>query len=212
MVEQYKYKFARNYFPKGVGKALEIGIGNDSPLIFKKIYPDAEYYGIDKTLEYNLSDKSKSLMDKFYLIDLEKKSLDVAPDNNFDYVIIAHVIEHLTNGEKVINELCNKVKNNGGLYIEYPRKASARFPSMKGTLNFYDDPTHKRFYEIDDLKNILIKNGFKIIKSGVKRDFMRIVGLPLMIIKSYAKLGYLRGSVFWDLLGFADYILAEKER
>ncbi len=196
----------------GTGKTLEIGIGNDSPLIFKKIYPKAEYYGVDKTLDYNLSDKSKSLLDKFYLIDLEKKSLDVVPNNFFDYVIIAHVIEHLDNGEKVIEELCYKIKVKGGFYIEYPRKASARFPSMKGTLNFYDDPTHKRFYDINELKSILTENGFKIIKIGVKRDFMRILGLSVMIIKSYATLGYLLGSVFWDLLGFAEYILAEKER
>ena len=212
MFEQYKYKFARKYLPKGVGKVLEIGIGNDSPLAFKKIFPNAEYHGIDKTLEYNLSDESKALLDEFYLIDLEKKSLDEAPDNYFDYVVIAHVIEHLENGEKVINELCKKIKNNGGFYIEYPRKASARFPSMKGTLNFYDDPTHKRFYEINELVNVLEKKGFKIIKSGVKRDLMRIIGLPFMIIKSYATLGYLRGSVFWDLLGFAEYILAEKRK
>lgn len=212
MFEQYEHKFAKKFIKGNSLKVLEVGIGNDSPAAFKKIFPKAKYHGLDKTLEYNLSKKSKSIMYKFYLIYLEKELLNVVPYNYFNFVIIAHVIEHINNGEKVIEKLNRKIKTGGGFYIEYPRQVSVNFYSMKGTLNFYDDPTHKRFYEIDELKNILTKNGFKIIRSGVKRDFMRIIGLPFMIIKSYVTLGYLRGSVFWDLFGFAEYILAEKKR
>ncbi len=211
MFEQYKYKFAKKYIRTGSENVLEVGIGNDSPLRFKRIFPQCKYYGVDKDLNYNLSEKSLSSIHKFYQVDLEKDSLVEIPNEFFDYVIIAHVIEHLENGEEIISELANKVKSGGGFYIEYPRKASAKFPSMKGTLNFYDDPTHKRFYEIDILKKILVSEGFRIIKSGTKRDFTRIVGIPFMIAKSLIVLKYIRGSVFWDLLGFAEFILAERK-
>ncbi len=211
MLEQYKYKFAKRFINQDNVRVLEIGIGNDSPINLKKVFPYAEYYGVDKDLNYNLSEKSLNSIHKFYQADLEKDSLIEIPNNFFDYVIIAHVIEHIDNGEEIIKELTKKVKSGGGFYIEYPRKASAKFPSMKGTLNFYDDPTHKRFYEIDKLKEILAAEGFQIIKSGTKRDVSRIVGIPFMILKSLVTLKYVRGSVFWDLLGFAEFILGEKE-
>ena len=134
-----------------------------------------DYYGVDKDLNYNLSDKGIHVMKNFYQINLEKDSLAKIPDNFFDYVIIAHVIEHINNGEEIIENLSKKLKPGGGFYIEYPRKASAKFPSMKGTLNFYDDPTHKRFYELRSLEKILTKSGFEIIRSGIKRDFTRII-------------------------------------
>lgn len=211
MFEQFKHKYGKEFLNRINVKALEVGIGNDSPTIFKSIFPNVDYFGVDRDLNYNLSEKSLDLIDKFYQVDLGKKSLDEIPDDFFDYVIIAHVIEHIENGEEVISELTKKIKPGGGIYIEYPREASAKFPSMKGTLNFYDDPTHKRFYELRSLEKILTKSGFEIIRSGIKRDFTRIIGIPYMIIKSYFKLGYLRGSVFWDLLGFAEYILAKKK-
>jgi SAM-dependent methyltransferase len=210
MFAQYKYRFAKKFMRGSHPKALEVGIGNDSPMIFKKYYPYTEYHGVDKTFDYNLSEESKNAVDKFFQMDLEKESLSVVPNDYYDFVLIAHVIEHLDNGYDVLRELTRKVKKGGGIYIEYPRRASAKFPSMKGTLNFYDDPTHKRFYDIDRIKEILNENGFSVVRSGTKRDFSRIVGLPVMIIKSYLTLGYIRGSVFWDLLGFAEYVLAVK--
>jgi SAM-dependent methyltransferase len=189
---------------KKITKFLEIGIGNDSPYYFKKYFPFALYHCVDKNLKYNFSKESFKAFDKFYKIDLEKNSLNII--HSYDYIIIAHVIEHIENGEGVIGSMIRKLKSNGRIYMEYPRKASVCFQSMKGTLNFYDDPTHKRFYEKEVLEKILMKNGFVIKKSGIKRDFSRILGLPYMIFNSLISLVYIRGSVFWDLLGFAEFI------
>jgi hypothetical protein len=41
-------------------------------------------------------------------------------------------------------------------------------------------------------------------------DRVRIAATPVAVVKSKIDLGYVAGSVFWDLLGFADYVLAEK--
>ena len=205
----YKYLFVKKINLKN-SLVLEVGIGNNSPKIFKHYYPDTIYHGLDKDLSYNLDQESIRLIDKFYKLNLEEDSLNIIDNDIYDFVIIAHVIEHIMNGETVINDLSKKIKSTGYFYIEYPTKNSKYFPSMKGTLNFFDDATHKRFYNISDIISILQANGFKIVRSGVKRDFLRILGIPYMIIKSLITLGYVRGSVFWDILGFAEYILAQK--
>jgi SAM-dependent methyltransferase len=191
-------------------RILDVGCGNESPFYLKKCYPKSIYDGIDKDLSYNLSDKSVNLINSFYPLDLEKNDLSAIKNNFYDFIIMSHVIEHLDNGYEIFTMLLDKVKKGGFIYIEYPSKKSAKFPSMKGTLNFYDDPTHKKFYDIDKLTNILRTNNFIVLGSGVKRDFLRIIFIPFMIIKSLIKNHYIRGSVFWDLLGFAEYILAIK--
>lgn len=205
----YKYKFV-DFIPKSNVNVLEIGIGNNSPKIFKKLYPNYVYHGIDRNLDYNLDKESIRSIDRFFELDLEMNNLQQVPNNYYDFIIASNVIEHVERGEEIVDLACSKISNKGYFYIEYPREESKKFPSMKGTLNFYDDVTHKRSYDIERLREIFIKNGFAIIRYGVKRDVLRIIGIPFMIIKSIIQLGYIRGSVFWDLLGFANYILAKR--
>jgi hypothetical protein len=205
----YKYKYI-NLISSSGNNVFEAGVGNDSPEMFFRYIKGYIYDGLDKTENCNLSPRSISLINKFYHIDLEKDDLNSIKNRYYDYLVLSHVIEHLDNGEIVIERLAAKLKTGGVFYIEYPSEKSARFPSMKGTLNFYDDPTHKRFYKIDVLKEILMKAGFEILKSGIKRDIFRIVGIPYMVVKSIFVHGYIRGSAFWDLLGFAEYIVARR--
>ncbi|NBV95614.1 MAG: methyltransferase domain-containing protein, partial [Actinobacteria bacterium] len=72
------------------------------------------------------------------------------PDNYFDGIWMVHVIEHLHNGDAVIQHLLPKLKSGGFLYIEYPGQKSTTLPSMHGTLNFKDDPTHVRVYSVNE--------------------------------------------------------------
>lgn len=206
----YKYKF----ISKAIGiniRVLEVGIGNDSPLACKNIYPDIIYDGLDNTLNYNLSDESIRCINKFYNINLDTDNSDEIENNYYDFIIMAQVIEHLDNGEKTMDELTKKVKKGGYFYLETPREKAKKFPSMKGTLNFYDDKTHKKVYNRNTIENIFQKNGFEVIRSGVKRDALRIIFLPYMILKSLIRDRYIRGSAFWDLLGYSYYILARKK-
>lgn len=205
----YQFKFVSKLKSQSA-YVLDVGCGNDSPIRFKKYYPQYFYDGVDKDLNYNLSQDSITLINKFYKIDLENESLNKIPDNYYNFIIISHVIEHIENGEKIISELCKKLKPEGYIYIEYPRDKSKNFPSMKGTLNFYDDETHKRFYNIEKLKRILIDSKFEILKSGVKRDFWRTSFFPIRFLLSLIKNRELVAYPFWDILGFAEYILAYK--
>ena len=81
---------------------------------------------------------------------------------------------------------------------------------MKETLHFCDDPTHKKMYCLIDIVNILLEKNFKIIKAGTRRNFYNIALIPLRLIYYKLKGKNLVGGIFWDLLGFAEFIFAKK--
>lgn len=189
---------------------LDAGAGSHSASLTKQWFPLCNYYGIDRTRTYENDENDFKAMAGFYEMDLTRLEFSVIPDDYFDVLMMSHVIEHLPNGDQVIERLLSKLKKGGVIYIEFPSVRSTKFPSKKGTLNFYDDDTHCRLYSIQEVANILVKNRCTILKSGIRRDWVRILLMPLWIISSKIKLGYIAGGVFWDILGFADYVFAEK--
>ena len=130
-------------------------------------------------------------------------------DTDYDVIMMSHIIEHLSNGENVIDELSKKVKIGGEMYIEYPSIKSLNLPHMKGTLNFFDDNTHIRLYSLIELSNLLIKNGFIIERAGYRRDIIRRIINPFGII-IYFIIGKPIASLLWDYLDFAEFIYAKK--
>lgn len=190
---------------------LDIGAGSHSASLAKQWFPLSSYYGVDRTREYDNDENDFNAMTKFYEMDLTRLKFDDIPDNYFDVLMMAHVIEHLTNGDEVIERLLSKLNTGGVIYIEFPAARSTKFPSKKGTLNFYDDPTHCRIYSMTEVAGILATNGLKILKSGVRRDWIRVFLMPALMLNSKISLGYVAGGVFWDLLGFAEFVYAEKK-
>lgn len=191
-------------------KLLDVGAGNHSPSKIVGLFPKCEYYGVDLNLEYNYGDADKRVMKGFYEMDLTELQLDVIPDNFFDYINMAHIIEHLHNGDKVLKLLANKLKSGGHIYVEYPGKKSTKLPSMKGTLNFYDDKTHVRIYSVKELTQLFEQNGFTVLSSGMRRSWYYIGLMPFRLVYFLLKGGQLPGNIFWDLLGFAEYIYVRK--
>ena len=189
---------------------LDIGCGNHSPSNVKKYFPECNYYGLDKGI-YNNNDYDFDFMIKFYKLDLESDSLEEIPDKFFDVVIMNHVIEHINNGIEVVDIITKKIKDHGRIYIETPSVKSLSLPSQAGTLNFCDDETHKKLYDIIDVANVLIKNNFKIIKGGIRRDKIGILFSPYFILKKIIKNEGLSGFSIWDIAGFAWFIYAVKK-
>jgi SAM-dependent methyltransferase len=176
-------KFINSYSEDKI-KLLDVGCGNKSPSITVSLFPKVEYFGLDKQ-EYNLTNEDKKILEnKYFLVDLDNLSeLDNAlPNNYFDFIIIAHVIEHTRKGTEILEILTKKLKVGGGIYIEFPSVRSLSFPSMPGTLNFCDDPTHVRLYDIKEVANTLIKCEFKIIKAGTRRNYVNLILTPLKAI------------------------------
>lgn len=61
------------------------------------------------------------------------------PDDSFDIVIAEHVIEHLDNVVRVVEELHRIVRHGGVIHIEVPHFSSR---------DFFTDPTHKHAFSI----------------------------------------------------------------
>ncbi len=209
----YKLRFFYRKYRSISFNLLDVGCGNKSPSITKYWFPQCKYYGLDKEV-YNNYDVDFECMDKFYQIDLERSDLAEVPNDFFQAIIFSHVIEHLSDGLNVIKILTHKLSPGGNIYIEFPAVKSLSLPSARETLNFCDDESHVRLYDLKEIANTLLLNGVKIIKGGHRRDMRKVVLSPLFVppLQIYSLIRYrdLWARGLWDLLGFADYIYGEK--
>ncbi len=117
-----------------------LGCGDHSPSLTKKYFPQCEYHGIDREIYNNTQEELKEI-DHYYELDLMRDGLRCTPNDYFDVLNFSHVIEHLSNGLEVLDELLGKVKAGGYIYIEFPGMRSLYLPRAEGTLNFCDDAT-----------------------------------------------------------------------
>lgn len=207
-----KFDLLDRWISKKYVKILDVGCGNHSAFRTKKYYPNCIYYGLDRDKNYNNDVTDFKAMERFYEVDLSRNAnnLKTVPNDFFDCMILSHIIEHLINGKKVLLNCLPKLKNGGIIYIEFPSPRSVYLPSMRGTLNFYDDPSHKKIYQIKEIESLLKSKNFSIIKSGVRRSPKRILFLPIYLLGSLINTRSISGHVFWDILGFANYIIAKK--
>jgi SAM-dependent methyltransferase len=192
---------------------LDVGCGNESPSVTKKYFPNCFYHGVDREI-YNNTPDDMSLIDKYYELDLELSYLDEIPDNYYDLIFMAHVIEHIDNGLDVVDRLSKKLKPGGHLYIEYPSLKSLRLPSADGSLHFCDDGTHKKLYSMLDLSNRLMGSACTIIVGKTRRSLIRILLCPIGLLFNvfyFLIKRRLHCWLLWDLFGFSEFIIAKKK-
>ena len=209
-LKPFRLKTIGKYTDKKDLKILDIGSGSHSSTITKKWLPKCHYTGVDRDVSYDNTEEDIQNMDEFFQLDLTELDYSAIPDDTYDVIIMSHVIEHLYNGDKVLPLLFKKLKKGGLFYIEFPCEASASFPSKKETLNFFDDDTHVRIWSIKEVANIFMRGRFNVKMAGKNRSRINIalmlIKIPLQLITK----GYVRGGVYWDVYGFADYLIAEK--
>ena len=190
---------------------MDVGTGNHSASRTTSLFPNCSYYGVDLDKTYNNSPEDFKVMKDFYELDLTKLDYSKIPDEYFDGIWMAHVIEHLYNGDEVLPLLLKKLKPGGYFYIEYPGEKSTRLPSMRGSLNFKDDPTHVRVYSVPELTKIFTANNCTVLKGGTRRNWFYLLTMPVRMVISLARKGHLEGNIFWDLLGFAEFLWVKKQ-
>ena len=68
-------------------------------------------------------------------------------------------------------------------------------------------------YALDEIDAFAydIKNNTTIIKGGTRRYYPNILMMPIKVIHNLIKYGKIIPSIFWDLLGFADFVIAKKK-
>ncbi len=202
----WKIAFIRSLKPNS--KILDVGCGNDAPLLTKMLLPGCSYTGIDVG-DYNQS--SSKLADNYLLTEPDNFSnLICSFKNEFNGVISSHNLEHCNDRMGVLIGMLGALKQGGSIYLAFPCEQSIHFPSRQGTLNFYDDPTHKFKPPIfDEVIHTLEINGFQVTYSSKNYRpkilwFLGLVGEP---ISKMTKKIYLGTSEYW---GFESIIWAVK--
>lgn len=173
-------------------------------------FPACRYSGVDRERDYHNDPRDFELMEEFFELDLTALDFSAIPDEHYDAILLAHVIEHLANGDEVLRRLVPKLKPGGILYAEFPGPQSLHLPSKKGTLNFHDDDTHVRVFTAGEVAGILRESGLRILHARRRRDPLMMLLTPAHALKAKLVHGFVPGGVFWDLFGFADQVLAEK--
>lgn len=205
-----RYALLRKIFRDRPFRMLDVGCGHQSFALAKRYLPKATYHGVDKRRKGEPSQYDE--MDRFFDLDLQRDSLDPIENDRYDAIVFSHTIEHLANGEEVLRALVPKLKVGGYLYLEFPSLKSLYLPSAEGTLNFFDDPTHIRVYDVKELCNLLLACRMRVLRAGRARNLWRAALLgPVALLHSAAhwlRHGRLSAKGLADLVGFADYILA----
>jgi len=149
---------------------LEIGCGDGSSLeLYKKYDLDTkglEPYGSELTKrEMNLGISRESVENAGYL------------EEQFDYILLREVLEHISKQEIVLKKCFRWLKNGGKLLIVVPNTKSLWKEVFKQNWYGYDAPRHIYNYDPANLSFLLKKIGFKIEK-------IRTYDLPYMFYGS----------------------------
>jgi len=187
---------------------LDVGCGNNSPFKTKIINNSLIYTGLDIG-DYNQT--TPNLADKYILSTPEEFALTISKmTNSFDAVISSHNLEHCDDRQATLIAMLDSIKVGGRLFISFPSERSVEFPSRGGTLNYFDDPTHKlKPPSYAEVIQTIISKGFEIQfqspnYSPVMSRFLGFILEPL---------SRLRNQVMFATLAFYGYetiIIAKK--
>ncbi|MEC3907251.1 methyltransferase domain-containing protein [Tamlana sp. 2201CG12-4] len=120
--------------------------------------------------------KTKSI--NYFSTDFENKFLadynfDITninqESNTFNTIICYHILEHINDDDKAMDELYRVLKTGGQIYIQTPFKEGDIYEnksivSPEEKLKHFGQEDHVRVYSIEGLKNRLQNHGFKVLK------------------------------------------------
>ena len=145
-------------------KVLSLGCGHCH--VEKKIKEKKNCYvhGVDNFISNNIKD-----LNLYEIVDLNSYKFDFR-ENNYDYILLLDVIEHLHEPENFLKLLNNKMSKSpkSKLLISTPNVANIfiRFMLLFGYFNYGKrgilDKTHTRLFTKDSFTKILEESNFKI--------------------------------------------------
>jgi 2-polyprenyl-3-methyl-5-hydroxy-6-metoxy-1,4-benzoquinol methylase len=142
---QYINNFAA-YNNITINSVLEIGPGNGhlAKNLIKKI----------KIITYDTIETDNSLYENLKTIGLKVfDKFESLKNNNYDLIIVSHVLEHIDNPDNFLQNIKKKLSKNGIVFLEVP------------CLDYLHKKIHEPhlfFYEKKTLQNIIEKNSFNL--------------------------------------------------
>lgn len=167
----------KEFIPSDVKTVLEIGCSEGG---FKESFDnEVEYWSIDTNkVVYKIAE---SKLYKFLNATYEEVEQDI-PNNYFDLIVCNDVIEHMVDHDIFLNNIKNKIKDDGYLLISIPNVRYIYNLLLKTDWKHEEqgilDKTHLRFFTKKSLMRSLIYHGYiinrfeginKVNPSGLKK-------------------------------------------
>lgn len=112
---------------------------------------------------------AEKFTEKIIVGDVEDEKIYTQIDRKFDVILFMHILEHLINPWKVLQEIKQFLKSDGYIVITIPNIAcwcirKALF--FNGKFEYTDtgilDKTHLRFFTLETAKKMFIESGYSI--------------------------------------------------
>lgn len=150
------------------GKVLDIGCAAGGTLEYLKSKGASYTVGIDIDKDA-ISIAAKKNLDMVFTGNIEKDDLPF-PENEFDCIIMADILEHLYNPWETLKKMTGYLKSDGYMLLSIP---NIKHYSILTRLILYDewsyseagilDSTHIRFFTLKETKRMLDDAGLKIV-------------------------------------------------
>lgn len=196
-INSQPYNIAKFIKPKS--RVLDIGCSAGRLGKYLREQLHCYVIGIDINPEYrSLCEKN---LDEFYILDVNNFNLleDFLKDRNFDFVILADILEHLIDADGFLRKLSNLLSKNEHAILSIPNISfwEARLRLLLGIFEYKEagifDRTHLHFYNLYYARKILTCN-FDIIDEAYSSWYLPLEKLlhlrKIPIVKKY--LYYLR--------------------
>jgi len=151
-------------------KVLDIGAGSGIlPLLLNKINKEVVIDGIEP------SKYASNIASKYYrnfYCDYSENCIELIKQENYDYIIMADLIEHVSDPLDFLKNLTNCISNTTRLVISTPNVSfgAVRCALLHGEFNYVDsgllEKTHLRFFTLKTLNEM-----FDILKINKEKIF-----------------------------------------
>ncbi len=207
------------HVPSDASSILDIGCSTGTLLNYLTTRnPSLRTAGIEG--DKSLFDIASSKLQSIRLADLNtEKPSQVFPQEKFDCIVFADVLEHLVSPESVLDDAFNMLTDEGTLIISTPNiRHVTAFWSIFVLGNFprkdrgIFDKTHLRWFTKNELKRLFEGSDHEIVgifsehrifdspQSRVNRLLRRLIKSPIFI------------PIFSDFFGYQHIILAKKRK
>jgi len=151
------------------GNLLDVGCNRGDLREFISL--NTEYSGID------INPKTRQIKFPYKQLSVENNLKQLG---KFDSITLIALIEHLKKPEQAIKNIREILNNKGRIIITTPSKIGDKIHSIGskiGLVSKFASEDHQRIFSLNELENLLKKQGFRIIES---KTFL--FGLNLLVV------------------------------